>query len=144
MSRTQDPFAKAEMTANHWLAVVRDELDLEDTMTAYRMLRAWLYTVRDRMPIEAAAHFAAQLPELLRGVFFEGWKPSRVPELYDVPVFIERFAAEAGIHRGQVPRAANAVTTALEELCSPGQLEHVLALMPRGLRDLLSGGAHVG
>jgi hypothetical protein len=26
-----------------------------------------------------AAHVAAQLPELLRGVFYDGWNPSKVP-----------------------------------------------------------------
>jgi len=33
----------------------------------------------DRLPITIAANFAAQLPELLRGVFYDGWSPSRVP-----------------------------------------------------------------
>ena len=55
------------------------EFGTEDRRLAYRILRAWLYALGDRLPVPIAANFAAQLQELLRGVFYDGWSPSRVP-----------------------------------------------------------------
>ena len=43
------------------------------------MLRLSLHALRDRMPVTEAAQLSAQLPILLRGVFFEGWRPSATP-----------------------------------------------------------------
>lgn len=58
-----------------------------------------LYSVRDRLTLEVAAHFAAhfaaQLPERLRGVFYDGWDPSRVPEKDGRGEYVARFACEA-------------------------------------------------
>ena len=65
--------------ANAWLTDIDAGFGTSDRRLAYRVLRAWLHCLRDRLSVEVAAHFAAQLPELLRGVFFDGWNPSRVP-----------------------------------------------------------------
>ena len=55
--------------ANAWLADIDAGFGTGDRRLAYRVLRAWLHNLRDRLSVEVAAHFAAQLPELLRGVF---------------------------------------------------------------------------
>jgi uncharacterized protein (DUF2267 family) len=54
---------RAVQTANTWLADVARAFGTDDRRFAYRALRAWLHTLRDRLPVEATAHFAAQLPE---------------------------------------------------------------------------------
>jgi uncharacterized protein (DUF2267 family) len=36
-------------------------------------------TLRDRLPIDLAVHFGAQLPMLIRGLYYEGREPSKVP-----------------------------------------------------------------
>jgi uncharacterized protein (DUF2267 family) len=53
--------------ANAWLADIDAGFGTSDRHLAHRVLRAWLYCLRDRLSVEVAAHFAAQLPELLRG-----------------------------------------------------------------------------
>ena len=68
-------------TAYTWINDVAREFDTEDREFAYRVLRAWLHTLRDRLTVEASAHFAAQLPDLIRGIFYAGWNPSAVPEM---------------------------------------------------------------
>src|SRR6185312_3991982 len=50
-----------------------------------------------------------QLPELLRGVFYEGWNPSKVPVKYSKDEYIARFAKDAQIHHAEVPRAGRLV-----------------------------------
>ena len=76
-----------------------------DRHLAYRILRTWLHCLRDRLSVEVAAHFDAQLPELLRGVFFGGWNPSRVPQKYDRAAYVTRFAREARIRDSDVVKA---------------------------------------
>ncbi|MBO0874187.1 MAG: DUF2267 domain-containing protein, partial [Pseudonocardia sp.] len=63
-------------TAEVWVSAVAQQLGTEDRHYACRGLRAWLHTVRDRVTVDGAAHFAAQPPMLLRGLFFDGWTPS--------------------------------------------------------------------
>lgn len=133
-----DPFGRAEATAHEWLAVVAEELGTGDRVLAHRVLRAWLHVVRDRLPAGPAVRFAAQLPVLLRGEFFDGWNPGRVPVSYDVAEFCERFAGEAGIHQSQVADALAAVSAALDGLCSAGNLGHLLASLPRSIRTLVA------
>jgi uncharacterized protein (DUF2267 family) len=139
MSHQDDPYAPAVHTAHEWLHVVADRIGTQDRSFAHRVLRAWLHTVRDRLSIASAAHLSAQLPELLRGTFYEGWVPGHVPVPHDVMSFIDQFAREAGVSREEAVTLADAVTGALARLFSPGQLDHVLAVLPSRLRAVLLG-----
>jgi len=47
-----------------WLNELAAELGREDHQYAYRVLRAVLHAVRDRLTVDEAAQLAAQLPEL--------------------------------------------------------------------------------
>ena len=64
---------------NVWLKELAAELGTDDRKFAYRVLRAYLHAVRDRLMVDEAAQLAAQLPELVRGIYYEGWVPSRTP-----------------------------------------------------------------
>lgn len=134
-------FEHAIHTANIWLNDVLAGLGTEDRQLANRAMRAWLHTFRDRLTTDAAAHFAAQLPELLRGVYYDGWDPSIVPVKYDRESYVNRFAHEAKIDAGEVPGTAAAVTGALHAHLSPGQMESALAQFPQDLRHLLGAEA---
>jgi uncharacterized protein (DUF2267 family) len=101
-------FDHALQTATVWLQDVAAAFPTEDGEFAFRALRAWLHILRDRITVEAAAHLGAQLPELLRGVYYEGWDPHEVPKKYDAQEFITRFAQEAVISRADVPGAGAA------------------------------------
>ena len=83
--------------AHTWVNEVAKEFDTKNREFAYGVLRAWLHTLRDRLTVEAAAHFATQLPDLIRGVFYAGWDPRAVPEKYDAEAYAVRFAREANI-----------------------------------------------
>lgn len=122
-------------TTQDWVADVADRFGTDDEF-AYRITRAWLHVVRDELPVAEAAQFAAQLPTLLRGAFYDGWRLSAVPLRYGRAEFIERFAGDAGIAEADVPKAAHAVSAALVRHVS-GHLRSVLQLLPEELRDLL-------
>ena len=67
-------FSQAAQQAQHWVNEVAGELDW-DVTRAYRLLRAVLHALRDWLPPEEMSDLAAQLPVLIRGVFFESWRP---------------------------------------------------------------------
>lgn len=64
---------------NRWLKIVMDELETDDKRLAFGVLRAGLHALRDRVGPQAAVHLGAQLPMLLRGAYYEGWKPVETP-----------------------------------------------------------------
>ncbi len=140
MSYHDDPFAPAVNTAHVWLRAVADRLGTEDRTFALRALRAWLHTVRDLVDVPVAAHFSAQLPELLRGIFYEGWVPAQVPMHHDVASFVERFASAAAVSDDEAVALVGAVTVALSDEFSPGHIDHVLVVVPESMRAVLLGG----
>lgn len=130
-------FDHALQVATTWVRDVAQAFPTADGEFAFRALRAWLHTLRDRLTVEAAANFGAQLPELLRGTYYEGWSPHDVPKRYDTQEFIARFAQEAGISRADVPKAGAAVTTGLLKHLRPGSVDKALDQLPEELRALL-------
>ena len=82
--------------AHVWLNGLAVALDTEDRQYAYRVLRAFLHSVRDHLPPEEAAQLSAQLPIFIRGIYYESYRPSRTPEhARDRESFLTRIAREA-------------------------------------------------
>jgi uncharacterized protein (DUF2267 family) len=138
MSRTGvDSLDRSIDTTNQWLADVADCFDTQDRRMAYRVTRSWMHTLRDRLPVPVAAHLAAQLPELLRGVFYEGWNPSKVPVKYGRDEYLARFAKDAQVNTAQAKESGQRVTTALRRHLSPGIVNEAFGVLPADIRDLL-------
>jgi uncharacterized protein (DUF2267 family) len=79
MSTGLDTFDKTVQESNLWLKDLMERLNTNDRHHAYSTLRAVLHALRDRIGSENAAHLGAQLPMLLRGLFYEGWDPTGKP-----------------------------------------------------------------
>jgi uncharacterized protein (DUF2267 family) len=62
-----------------WINELDAMLGWHDKHRSYRLLRSVLQTLRDWLPVNEAADFAAQLPGLLRGVYYEQWRPATTP-----------------------------------------------------------------
>lgn len=62
-----------------WINDLDARLGWDDKHRSYRLLRTVLQTLRDWLRVEEAAGLAAQLPELLRGVYYEHWRPATIP-----------------------------------------------------------------
>ena len=124
---------------NQWLNDVCAAFDTEDRAFGYRVLRAWLHVVRDMQPVDDAAHLAAQLPELLRGVYYEGWRPAIAPIRRSRDLVVAEFASAAHVSRLEVPRILPALTTVAAGHLSPGTLDHALSHANDGVQQLLHG-----
>ena len=64
---------------NIWLRGLEEELRLDNRQQAYNALRAVLHTLRDRLPPEVAIKLGAQMPILVRGIYYEGWHAAATP-----------------------------------------------------------------
>jgi uncharacterized protein (DUF2267 family) len=123
---------------DHWLKELMRLLDWDDRQKAYLALRTTLHALRDRLTIEETAQLAAQLPMLVRGFYYEGWRPSGKPiPVRDEAAFLEpidaAFADDAGVDSELVARA---VFTLLATHISAGEIEDVELILPVALRRL--------
>jgi uncharacterized protein (DUF2267 family) len=134
------PIDQSVEKAHIWVNEVAAALETEDRRYASRVLRAFLHALRDRLTVEEAAQLAAQLPTLIRGVYYENWVPARTPMLYrDVDEFLDRIAEEAQMHgETEASFGCAAAAAVLRNHVSAGELEDVLAVLPKDLRQLVA------
>jgi uncharacterized protein (DUF2267 family) len=106
--------------------------------TAFAVLRATLHAIRDRLPVVEAVHFGAQLPLLVRGVYYEGYSPAGKPTRErNIEAFIAGVRAE--LRRGEdfdVEGAVRVVCQVIAEHVAWGTVGHVREAMPKPLREL--------
>ena len=125
---------------NEWLRQLATELGKpEDRRYAFRVLRGFLHTLRNRLPIEEAVHLAAQLPELLRGVYYESWRPSEAPEKYhDAATFLDHVAREALLGgETEAAYAGEAAARVLARHVTAGEVAKVRAVLPAAVAAFL-------
>ena len=126
--------------AHEWVNEVGAELEITDRRQAFRLLRAFLHALRDRLTVDEAAQLAAQLPTLIRGVYYEGWDPSSTPETYrDSHTFLDRIAGEAGLSgETEASYAVQGLAAILRRHVSEGELRDVLQTLPPAVRSLIA------
>src|SRR3954452_25606396 len=131
-----DAIERSIQKSSEWLHELAGELGT-DEQTAWRVLRAYLQVLRDRLTMDEAAQLAAQLPHLLRGVFYEGFDPGHQPEkIRDRDVFLARRAdAAQPIDMAEAAAAAAAATRVLRRRITPGELDDVMAQLPGEIRE---------
>lgn len=136
-----DLIDKTVEKTNIWLNELAEGLGTDDRQAAYRVLRAYLHAVRDRLMVNEAAQLAAQLPELIRGIYYEGWVPARTPVNYrTVDEFLDRVAAEAQLPgETQASYACSAAARVLRRHVSQGEIDDVVSVFPEEMRPVLAG-----
>jgi uncharacterized protein (DUF2267 family) len=124
--------------ANVWIKDMMRELQTDDPRIAYHALGAALQTVRDAMRIDEAAQLAAQLPLLVRGLFYEGWRPAATPVHARRPgEILELFERKSGEGWGVEPeRAIVALFAVLKRHVSAGEIHSLERVLPRKLAEL--------
>ena len=105
---------------------------------SYDAVRAVLHTLRDRLTVQEASDLGAQLPMLLRGVYYEGWKPSKVPVKMHRQDFLERVRAGFSYEvDGGTERLVQTVIDSLRLHITEGEWDDVKSTLPRDLVEIL-------
>jgi uncharacterized protein (DUF2267 family) len=131
-------FSSTVQEADIWLKTLCEEMRTDNANTAYAALRGVLHELRDRLTIDEAAHLSAQLPMLIRGLFYEGWKPSVTPtKVRTVREFLDGVRDKAPGHDELDPnRATQCVFQLLSSRIAPGEINQVIQMLPKELRTL--------
>lgn len=115
-----------------WLLDVEKELHTDDRQVAYHALRAVLHALRDRLPVEGAVHLAAELPVFLRGLYYEGWRPSNKPEKLSRTEFLARVQDTYAAPFPPDPlRLTQAVLAVLENRIAAGEMNKIRSTLPK-------------
>ena len=104
----------------------------ERRQQSYDALRAVLHALRDRLTVEETAQLSAQLPMLIRGIYFEGWDPTRVPVRMHRDEFLARIRNEFPFEvPGGMERLFDTVVQALRRFITEGEWEDVRSHLPK-------------
>lgn len=121
-----------------WLRAVAGQGQLDSTHRAYQVIRAVLHALRDRLSPDVAAHLSAQLPMLVRGLFYEGWDPTTTPQRMSLAEFLRRVEDEANLKgTSEAEDATRAVMAVLWDEVGEGTMEHLMSVLPRDFAVLL-------
>jgi uncharacterized protein (DUF2267 family) len=130
-----DVFDRTLQTTNIWLNEIMEVVG-PDRHLAWKVLSVVLHKLRDRVPVEVAAHLGAQLPLLVRGVFYDQFQPARQPTDWRT---LEDFVGEVqnGLadSRPLDPRdAVRAVFGVLSRHLSEGEVDKIKEVLPNSIR----------
>lgn len=132
-------FASTVQKTKQWVVELMQLLQWEDGQKAYHGLRVVLHALRDRLTVKEATDLAAQLPTLIRGMYYECWQPSHVPvrdrtkEDFLTHVF-KSFPGDTSV---DPERLTHAVLHVLKNHVSEGEIEDIAAILPAPLRDFV-------
>jgi len=130
----------APVVAAEWLNDLRKTAGLDTNSKSYMLFRTTLHALRDWLTIDEAAQLAAQLPILVRGIYYEGWNPSATPaHPRSKEDFLQR--VNAAFSREPLPDvegAVSAVFRLLKKHISGGEIDDVVQAMPKQIRQLWS------
>ncbi|MFO8010759.1 MAG: DUF2267 domain-containing protein [Dehalococcoidia bacterium] len=124
---------------NIYLNDIMRELGSENRHEAYIALRAVLHALRDRLTVEEATDLGAQLPIMVRGIYYEDWNPSGKPVK-------ERHKEEFINHVENIlsgtamssdgERAVRSVFATLSKRVTEGEIQEVKQMLPEDIRSL--------
>lgn len=122
---------------NNWIDDLLRRLGWHDQERVFRALLATFHALRDSLTRDEAVYIGAQLPPLLRGLYYEGWHPGARGAARSRTAFLERI--HDGVHRdpGVDPEeVARAVFAMLAARLPAAEVEDAKAAAPKWLHNL--------
>jgi uncharacterized protein (DUF2267 family) len=136
MTVSQDLAAHMQAT-QMWIDDLVQRLGWHDHERGYLALLATLHALRDCLARDETIFLAAQLPVLLRGLYYEGWHPGRSDTTMTRSAFLDRI--HTGMHRDPAvdpEQVARAVLALLVARLPAAEIEDAKAATPSELRGL--------
>jgi uncharacterized protein (DUF2267 family) len=121
-----------------WINDLDASLGWDNKSRSYRLLRTVLQTLRDWLPVNEAVDLGAQLPTLLRGVYYEHWRPATTPvkerSRADFMARVDHAFRSDPIMF--TPEAIGAVFALLSGKIGTGEIDDVRHALPADIRAL--------
>lgn len=120
-----------------WVDDLMRRLSWHDRERVYLALLAALHALRDVLTRDEAVFLGAQLPTLLRGLYYEGWHPGAHPMSRSRSAFLERI--HDGLHRDpgvDAEQVARCVFAMLAARLPVAEIEDAKAATPGALHNL--------
>jgi uncharacterized protein (DUF2267 family) len=132
------PLESTIQTTNIWLNEILERMGWHEQHRAYHALRAVLHALRDRLSVDETAALSAQLPLLIRGIFYEGWHPHGKPlkerhKEQFLAHIAEAFRNDPDVDVEQVTRA---VFQVIAKHVTRGEIESIKHCLPAEIRSL--------
>lgn len=110
------------------------EIGVEDKHLAFKGLLATLNALRDRIPTEEAVQLGSQLPVLLAGFYYQGWKPAATPSkersLEDFTAKIRNNLANPD-YPVEVEQLVRSTFKTLSKQGARGEIEDIAGMLPQ-------------
>lgn len=135
--------AREQQICMEWIEELTGKPALNNEDEAYAVMRAVLQTLRDRLPPSEAAHFSAQMPAVIRGVYFEGWSPDKELRKFNLDEFYDevRRRLDGACAQVDAPLLTQYVLEILKNRMTRGQLEKTLHALPKDFQQVLANAA---
>jgi uncharacterized protein (DUF2267 family) len=130
---------KALSKSNVWLSDLSYELGWENAHLTLVALRAVLHALRDRLPPDEAVDLAAQMPLIIKGLYFDGWNPSATPvkaRTREEFLALVKRHLQRGILDADAERVTRAVFKLIAERVSDGEIRDVRGVLPLEVAEL--------
>jgi uncharacterized protein (DUF2267 family) len=123
---------------HEWINELNEALQWGNKGRSYHLLRSVLHALRDWLQVNEAADLAAQLPTLLRGVYYDQWRPAATPiKPRDAVEFLNHIdAAFLKDPLEDTEGAVGEVLALLERRISAGEIKDVKQALPAAVRAL--------
>lgn len=121
-----------------WINDLDRTLGWNNKARSYRLLRSVLHALRDWLQVNESADLAAQLPTIVRGIYYDQWRPAATPvkqrSKADFLARIERDFFNDPI--AELERSVSAVFQLLSAKVTAGEITDVRHALPTDLRSL--------
>jgi uncharacterized protein (DUF2267 family) len=142
MQRTEVPVFETTIQKTHlWLKDLSEHMEWSDQHLSYLALRGVLHALRDRLPIEVVAKLGAQLPMLIRGLYYEGWVPAHTPiKIHRIEDFFTLVANYLGndLLFPETAQITKNVFKVMESHLTEGEIDHLKKVLPGSIASLFS------
>lgn len=121
-----------------WIEEIKKRLESGDENRAYLALRTVLHCLRNHLQLNEAIHLGAELPMLLRGLYFEGWDPREKPARdRDKKEFLNYFRHYFSEETDEeIEKIMKAVFNVLDNKISQGEIKDVRENLPSQFKKL--------
>lgn len=130
---------KTVHASREWIEDVRSEIGWKDPQKLHLLTKAVLQTLRERLPIDEAAHLGAEMPALLRGYYYEDYRPGSGPLKFKTEEEFYQLVQEKTSNQ-PVPaeEVTQAVLRVLKRRTSEGQFQDIRTVLPERLQGMVA------